>query len=47
MKSIHQHLRKIKKVEPFDRSTLQLMTILQRNKTTGAVNYFPYRCKTH
>ena len=33
---------KNKKMEPFERSTLQLMTILQRNQTTEAINSFPY-----
>lgn len=38
---------KNKKMEPFERSTLQLMTILQRNQTTEAINSFPYCSKTH
>lgn len=33
---------KNKKMEPFERSTLQLMTILQRNQMTEAINSFPY-----
>ena len=39
--------KKNKKVEPFERSTLQLMTVLNRNEEKGAINRFAYNSKTH
>ena len=37
---------KNKKMEPFERSTLQLMSILQRQKDKDTINSFTYTSKT-
>ena len=34
-------------MEPFERSTLQLMSILQRNEEKETIKSFPYNSKTH
>ena len=34
-------------MEPFERSTLQLMSILIRHKETDTINIFSYTSKTH
>ena len=38
---------KKKKIEPFERSTLQLMSILVRNEEKDKINSFLYTSKTH
>ena len=38
---------KNKKIEPYERSTLQLMSIIQRNKDKDKINSFPYTSKIH
>ena len=38
---------KNKKMEPFERSTLQLMSILERNEEKDKINTFSYSSKTH
>ena len=38
---------KNKKMEPFERSTLQLMCILQQNEEKDQINSFLYTSKTH
>ena len=38
---------KNKKIEPFERSTLQLMSILVRNEEKDKINSFLYTSKTH
>ena len=38
---------KNKKIEPFERSTLQLMSILVRNEEKDKINSFSYTSKTH
>ena len=35
------------KMEPFERSALQLMSILQRNEEKETIKSFPYNSKTH
>ena len=40
-------LEKNKKMEPFERSTLQLMSILARNEEKDKINSFSYTSKTH
>ena len=45
MKSIHPSLRK--KMEPFERSTLKLMSIFSANEDKETINFFPYTTKTH
>ena len=42
MKFTRQSLKK-----PFERSTLQLMTVLNRNKEKDTINRFAYNSKTH
>ena len=39
--------KKIKKMESIGRSTIQLMSILVRNKEKDTLNSFRYSCKTH
>ena len=38
---------KNKKMEPYERSTLQLMSIMVRNEEKDKINSFPYTSKTH
>ena len=38
---------KNKKVDPFERSTLQLISIAVRNEEKNTLNSFPYISKTH
>ena len=38
---------KNKKMDPYERSTLQLMNIVVRNEEKDTVNSFPYNSKTH
>ena len=38
---------KNKKMEPYGRSTLQLLSIMVRNKGEDKINSFPYNSKTH
>ena len=38
---------KNKKIEPYGKSTLQLMSIIQRNKDKDKINPFPYTSKIH
>ena len=38
---------KNKKIDPFERSTLQLMSIIIRNKEKDRINTFTYNSKTH
>ena len=37
----------ITKMEPFEKSTLQLVSILQRNEEKETIKSFPYNSKTH
>ena len=34
-------------MEPYERSTLQLMSIIQRNEDKDKISSFPYTSKTH
>ena len=34
-------------MEPFERSTVQLMSIIRRDKEKDKTNSFPYTSKTH
>ena len=47
MKSIHQYLKKKKKMEPFEKSTVQLMSILFRSKEKVTINSVRYTSKTY
>ena len=47
MKYTPQHLKKNKKIDPYYRSTLQLMSIMVRNEDKDRINSFPYTFKTH
>ena len=47
MKSAHPYLKKNKKVEPYERSTLQLMSIMVRSEDKNKINSFPHTSKTH
>ena len=38
---------KNKKMDPYERSTLQLLSIMVRNKEKEKINSFPYNSKTH
>ena len=38
---------KNKKMEPFERSCLQLMSIMKRNEQKETINSFPYTSRTH
>ena len=44
---IYTPFEKNTKMEPFERSTLQLMTISQRNEEKKSIKSFPYNSKTH
>ena len=39
--------KKNKKMDPYERSTLQLMRIAVRNEEKDKINSFPYNSKTH
>ena len=45
MNYIHQHLKKIKKMEPFERFTLQLLSPLIKNENTEKINSIHYNHK--
>ena len=48
MNSIRQYLKKkILKMEPYQRSTLQLLSIMVRKEGKDKINSFPYNSKTH
>lgn len=47
MKSTHQVLKKIKQVDPFERSTLQIMSIIVRDEKEEKTNRLPFNSKTH
>ena len=47
MKCILQSLKKYKKMVPFERSALQLMSILVRDQEKDMINSFSYTSKTH
>ena len=47
MKFILQSLKKIKKLEPYERSTVQLMNVLSRSEEKDVINSFKYFSKTH
>ena len=47
MKCILQSLKKNKKMEPFERSALQLMSILVRDEEKDMINSFSYTSTTH
>ena len=47
MKSTHQDLKKIKQVDPFERSTLQIMSIIVRDEKEEKTNRLPFNSKTH
>ena len=38
---------KNKKIDPFERSTLQLMSVIVRDEEKEKINRFPYHSKTH
>ena len=38
---------KNKKIDPFERSTLQLMSVIVRDEKKEKINRFPYHSKTH
>ena len=40
-------LEKNKKMEPYERSTLQLLSIMVRDEGKEKINSFPYNSKTH
>ena len=40
-------LKQIEKLEPFERSALQLMSIMRRNEEKDKINSFQYTSKTH
>ena len=40
MKSVHPYLKKIKKMEPFERSTVQLMSVLIRHEEKDTIKSF-------
>ena len=44
---ILQYLQKNKKVDPFERSTLQLLSVAVSNEEKNTLNSFPYNSKTH
>ena len=44
---ILQYLQKNKKVDPFERSTLQLLRVAVSNEEINTLNSFPYNSKTH
>ena len=39
--------KKFKKMEPFERSTVQLMSVLIRTEEKDVINSFKYSSKTH
>ena len=47
MKFTHLSLKKNAKMEPFERSTLQLMSILERNEEKNKIDTFSYSSKMH
>ena len=47
MKSTHQVLKKIEQVDPFERSTLQIMSIIVRDEKEEKTNRLPFNSKTH
>ena len=47
MRCIRLYLKKIKKNDPFERSTLQLMSVVVRDEEKEKINTFPYHSKTH
>ena len=47
MKFICQYLKKNKKIDPFERSTLQLMSVMVRDEEKDKINTFAYNSKTH
>ena len=47
MKFARLLLKKNQKMEPFERSTIQLMSILVRNEEVDKINGFAYTSKTH
>ena len=46
-KYIHQHLTKNKKIDPYERSTLQIMSVIVRDEEKEKINRLPYNSKTH
>ena len=47
MNSTRQYLKKIKKLEPYERSTLPLLSVMIRKEGKDKINSFPYNSKTH
>ena len=47
MKYTRQYLKKNKKMEPYERSTLQLMSIMRKGEDKNKINSFPHTSKTH
>ena len=47
MKFIRQYFKKIKKIDPCERSTLQLMSVMVRDEEKDKINTFAYNLKTH
>ena len=47
MKFICQYFKKIKKIDPCERSTLQLMSVMVRDEEKDKINTFAYNLKTH
>ena len=47
MRCIRLYLKKIKKNDPFERSTLQLMSVVVRDEEKEKISRFPYHSKTH
>ena len=47
MKFIRQYFKKNKKIDPFERSTLHLMSVMVRDEEKDIINTFVYNSKTH
>ena len=47
MKFVHQYFKKNKKIDPFERSTLQLMSVIVRDEKKDKINTFAYNSKAH
>ena len=47
MKYTRQYLKKNLTMEPYERSTLQLMSIMRKGEDKNKINSFPHTSKTH
>ena len=45
MKYTHQYSKRIKKIDPYERSTLQFMSVMSRDDEKDKTKTFPYNSK--